>query len=197
MGTVVLGIALDMLQHNNVKGVMMNFKKLFLIAVIICTFGCHSRLVQIGHFLESATKYISKHEYESAMKFYKKASDAGSAEAKHFIAWMHEEGKGVERNYEKALEWYHEAAWAGHKDSQHKLGDVYSRGKGVEKDHAKAFSWYKKAAEQGHADSQYEVAEMHNDGTGVKKDKDEAKRWYQKSAEKGHLRAKMRLGLKN
>jgi hypothetical protein len=52
-----------------------------------------------------------------AMKWYRKAADAGNATAMYNIGWLYENGKGVSRDYTKAKKWYRKAADAGDSDA--------------------------------------------------------------------------------
>ena len=52
-------------------------------------------------------------DYNSAMKWYRKAADQGIAPAKYRIGRLYEDGNGVQQDYDEAVKWYREAAAHG------------------------------------------------------------------------------------
>ncbi|GHT37028.1 hypothetical protein AGMMS49574_29470 [Bacteroidia bacterium] len=91
---------------------------------------------------------------ESALIWYRKASEHGNPEAQTNLGWMCEYGQGLEKeNYQEAVTWYTKAAKQGHAGAQFCLAEMYKSGCGVAQDYPKALEWYHKAADQGDKDA--------------------------------------------
>lgn len=84
-----------------------------------------------------------------AAEFFRKAADAGNAEAQCALGSMYQNGMGVSINYLEATQWHAKAAKQGYADSQFLLGLSYRDGTGVIKDSLEAYKWLHLAADQG------------------------------------------------
>jgi len=139
-----------------------------------------------------------------AIKWYKKAADAGKTEAEWLLGVKYNLGDGVDIDMQKALQWYLKVAntsklfgrivLPGVAESQRNLGYLYRDGEGVAKDAQEAFGWFMKAAENGESASQCEVAKAYNTGIGVLQDSQKAFNWYQKAAYQGNKLAQQKVG---
>ena len=87
---------------------------------------------------------VSKSE-DSAFEWYKKAAQAGSAEAQFRLAKL----CAKKKNYSESLELYKKAATQDYSPALFRLGWVYETGRGVDKDNHKAFLYYERAAALG------------------------------------------------
>lgn len=85
----------------------------------------------------------------SAMTFFERAAEAGSALAQTRLAWILDSANDDVR----AVELYRAAATQNYAPGMHGLGEMYSKGEGVEKSLEKAVAWFEKAAEAGHEKS--------------------------------------------
>jgi len=94
---------------------------------------------------------VPKNEAE-AVSWYRKSAEQGNAKGQIDLAFMYENGKGVQKNQAEAFKWY--LAAADH--------DVTS-----DRSHIHAI-----------ADARYALARMYEDGRGVKKDKITAIMWF-------------------
>jgi TPR repeat protein len=139
-----------------------------------------------------------------AIKWYKKAADAGETEAEWRLGVKYNVGDGVDIDMQKALQWYVKAAntpkefgiivLPGVAEAQRNIGYLYRDGEGVAKDAQEAFGWFMKAAETGDSTSQCEVAKAYNTGIGVLQDSQKAFIWYQKAAYQGNKLAQQKVG---
>ena len=188
--------------------------------------------------IKQASEKAIKQASEKAIKQYQKAAEQGLAAAQNNLAWMYQNGKGIEKNRQEAFSrykteqkldlaqylaffWYHKAAEQGYTLAQYNLAWMYQNGEGIEKNPEKAIDWYRKAAEQrekGHAYEQgYTLAQFQLAGIyknlanmykdmykneeslkeeSLKKAKEnfgEAIKWYRKAAEQGHVEAQFQL----
>ena len=63
-------------------------------------------------------------DYTEAMKWYRKAADAGNAMAMRNIGWLYQHGQGVSQDYTEAMQWYRKAADAGNADAAQRLREL-------------------------------------------------------------------------
>jgi TPR repeat protein len=129
-----------------------------------------------------------------ALRWFRKAADAGNAGAMSNLGSLYVTGKGVAKDEAEALRWFRKAADAGNAGAMSNLGSLYVTGKGVAKDEAEALRWFRKAAEAGDADSMFNLGFMYENGRGVTKDDAEALRWYRKAADAGDADSMFNLG---
>lgn len=87
---------------------------------------------------------------ELAIKWVTVSADAGSDEAKYFLALTYYERK----DYRTAFWWAYKGARNGNSDCQFVLGNLYINGNGVEKSEDKAIAWLRQAARDGHRKAQ-------------------------------------------
>ena len=95
-------------------------------------------------------------EVEAAAAF-RKAADAGDADAQINLGACYYEGRGVPKNKAEAVEWYRkaahqfgEAAHQGDVEAQYRLGECFLKGIGMPQRDVKAVEWLRKAKEGGH-----------------------------------------------
>lgn len=81
-----------------------------------------------------------------AVKWFRKASEQGDADAQKELGDMYRSGEGVTKDINEAAKWYHKSAEQGNGDAQYILGSLYSKGDGVLKDSTEALKWYLKSA---------------------------------------------------
>lgn len=150
---------------------------------------------------------VEQNETE-AVKWLRKASGQGYAEAQFVLGSCHFNCTGVEQDYSEAERWYleavkgfHKAAGYGDAKAQLRLGFCYSQGFGVAQDYHEAERWYQEAvkwylnaAEQGNTQAQCVLGKCYFHGEGVEEDDAEAVKWYRKAAEQGDGLAQLRLG---
>lgn len=83
--------------------------------------------------------------YQSALKVWMAAAEAGDAEAQTNVGEIFEKGLGGAPNYPAALIWYRKAAAQGNTRAQFNLGTLHEQGLGVPKDAVTALNWYRQA----------------------------------------------------
>jgi TPR repeat protein len=127
--------------------------------------------------IELAAKFWSDGDFDSAVKWYRKAAEQGDVRAEHALGIANMSGQGANGGFEEAIKWFKKAAEKGNMDSQYSLGLRYVRGDHVERDFTEAAKWFKMAANQGQPDSQVSLARRYAAGEGVEKDVVEAYKW--------------------
>lgn len=87
-------------------------------------------------------------EHAQAAILYRRLADGGDRRAQTRLAWMHEAGRGVERDLPQAARRFESAAMAGEAEAQYALAVMYRTGQGRERDVAQSLAWLRKAAGQ-------------------------------------------------
>eukprot|EP00729_Bicosta_minor_P033020 gene33020-biopygen23682 len=105
-----------------------------------------------------------KQDHVEAVKWYRKAAEAGDAGAQYNLGTMYDNGEGVEKDHVEAVKWYRKSAEAGNAKAQHNLGAAYCNGKGVEQNFAKGVKWLQLAAVQGYTNAltALDLLQQHN-----------------------------------
>jgi predicted nucleic acid-binding Zn-ribbon protein len=85
-------------------------------------------------------------DYQTALRVWLPAAEAGDAKAQNYVGEIYEKGLGVPPDFERAAEWYRRAAERGDPQAQVNLGQLHERGLGVPQDSAAAVSWYRRAS---------------------------------------------------
>jgi len=78
------------------------------------------------------------------------AANKGNAVAQTRLAWLHESGRGVERNLERAAEWFMRAASAGNGEAMYALAVMHATGAGRPRDAAISRQWLERSAAAGY-----------------------------------------------
>jgi len=139
---------------------------------------------------------------DEALKWYTKAADQGSAEAKYDIGNLYMSSQllmnpnsHVQQDDKEAVKWWRKSAEQGYLPAETKLGHVYDAGltysdfKGkyrkqldaIRPDYPEAMKWYQKAASQGDTASKTAIGDMYAEGHGVPQDYVQAYIWYSRS----------------
>jgi hypothetical protein len=90
---------------------------------------------------------VARNEAE-AVKWFRQAAEAGSAEAQNQLGDCYADGIGVSKDEHLALTWYQKAAEQEYPQAMHNLGRCYEYGLGVERDPKTARIWYHRATLQ-------------------------------------------------
>ena len=112
--------------------------------------GDHRRL---GHQQRLVRRRAGHADLAEAARLYRLAAEKGSVAGQYDLAYLYEQGSGVERNETEAAKWYESAASGGDPLAQYDIGQRYLLGVGVSTNRTQAFKWLTLAAGQGQADS--------------------------------------------
>ena len=117
--------------------------------------------------------------YKSALPWYRRAAEAGLADAQYAMANVHSHARGVVHNDDvEARKWLERAALNGLDTAQLELGIWLANGRGGAKDPVKALQWLRRAAGQRNVLAQNRLARMYAFGVGTQKDTVRAGAWY-------------------
>lgn len=147
----------------------------------------HLESPEIWHDL--GVVYGFDEEIESAIKWFRKAADAGHNSSMWALTGLYEDGEDIAN----ALYWQIKAAEAGHEGAQRGLKVQHDRG-GLDVDDEQVFNWYVWSAEHGHVWAQLFLAEAFRHGADVDQDYEQAVYWYRLAAEQGNAEGQWRLG---
>ncbi len=161
-----------------------------------------------GYTLDWVLKEKAGQDYEKARGYYEKSPD--NPYAKICLAFLYENGQGVEADEEKAKE-YMKAAYD--ELMPDKLTEAESKIYNAEAlmlngwlfcsdilgeesvDYAKAKEWYEKAAELGNVTAIENIGLMYEDGKGVEQDYAKAMEWYMKASDAGSAESMRRIAM--
>ncbi|MBR3382421.1 MAG: SEL1-like repeat protein [Clostridia bacterium] len=138
--------------------------------------------------------FFDEHDYKSAVHWYEKAANGGSAEGLRSLAFFYDSLGGEMCDAGKAAHYYEKLAERGDSSAQTKLSEIYEAGNGVERNDDKALYWLKKAAEGDDAKAQCLLGERYEKGYGVERDEDKAAYWYVKAGEQDDIALRMAFG---
>jgi TPR repeat protein len=140
--------------------------------------------------------------YRLAVELFRKAANAGNADAQAYLGQMYRYGSGVTRNIDEAVRLYGLAIRQNNNiarvfygrllEDSLPIGDSYMLEKN--KKLIDAVSWYRLAAKEGDSTGQLFLANMYERGRGVTKNLPEAVKLYTLSANQGNRNAQNRLG---
>lgn len=132
-------------------------------------------------------------DYEEAVKWLRKAAEAGQGEAMFLLASRYANGQGVERDYDEALKWYKKAVHEGMSGAMVALGAMYGQGRGVTYDPHVAINYFARAAEHDDADGYFNLGFMYLVGD-AHHDPEQAVKLLEKACEIGDPPAAALLG---
>ena len=136
-------------------------------------------------------------DYDLCVKWARKASELGDADAQCRLALCYCLGQGVAQDYIEALKWFRKSGEQipGNAHAQCMLGLYYFSGTGVPQDFDEAVKWLSKSVNQGNTMAQNYLGDCYYNGLGVAQDHAKAKDLWQKAAVKGNQEAKKNLNL--
>ena len=136
---------------------------------------------QVDDFQVGLDAY-NRGDLPGALASFRKAADAGSAEAQVWLGYILDQSE----DNEGAVRMYRAAAEQGNIDGIAGLAEMYAKGEGVEKDNEQALMLFRKAGEAGHAQSiRVLIAAYANGGLGVTQDTAELAYWKAKESALG------------
>ncbi|KAI8821229.1 hypothetical protein BJ741DRAFT_111403 [Chytriomyces cf. hyalinus JEL632] len=108
--------------------------------------------------------------------------DNDSSAAMQSLAYLYDNGIGVEQSDKLALQYYLDAAKFDEANALYFLGLKYANGKGVEQDYTKAIEFYERAIKQNSPAAMSNLGNLLSEGKGCAKDLVRSADLYQQSA---------------
>jgi len=149
----------------------------------------------IGMIKEGDKAHFENKDYVTALAFYKKAADEGSARGLYNVAFFYTIGRGVEKDIDTAIKFYLLAAKKGHTDAMFNLGKIYREGQGVKQDYNKAADFFYEAALRGENNSLNQLGILYTIGMGVPLDLKQAIIYFGSSIKLGNKEAVKNLSI--
>ena len=97
-------------------------------------------------FFEQGTESFKSGNHNEAMEFFRKGACLGDGKSLARLAWLCQQGKGIERDMDRAIACYLGAARLGCCGAMGELGDIYAN---VIGNYSMAAQWYQCAAARG------------------------------------------------
>lgn len=159
--------------------------KQYLLLLLVLTFTAQADLNQ-------GLQAYHRGDYSVAFEVFNHSEEA---EAKHYLASLYYQGKGIPQDTNKAIELFAQAATAGYLPAINNLGLLYLSGEGVSKDYSKAREYFTKAAAQNDYRAMHYLGMMNQKGLGQKRDLKAAATLYKQAAEGGYAQAQYDYGM--
>jgi TPR repeat protein len=102
--------------------------------------------VDAQKLLAASYEEDSPPDTRAALKWYRRAADAGDVSAQFRLMQLYLGGSGVPRDLSQHLEWTRRCALQGNDICENWLGRIYERGELVPRDPVEAMKWYVVAA---------------------------------------------------
>ena len=115
---------------------------------------------ELAQILLSNATSADTPEFETGLRYLKRAAYAGQADALFELGEMFSQGKNVEQNYQNSFGYYLMSSLRGHAAAQLKLGVHYLLGWGTPQDFENAIKWMSRSARQGYVYAQQKLAEL-------------------------------------
>jgi TPR repeat protein/class 3 adenylate cyclase len=133
--------------------------------------------------LQDGKTQLADHKEESARESFRKAADAGNAQATVLLGTLYAQGLGGPKSDSDAAHMFRQAADLGNARGMYNLGLMYEAGRVAPAgpDNRAAAHWYTEASNRGDRDAAYRLGVMYEEGRGVTKDLNEARRLYAKA----------------
>jgi serine/threonine protein kinase len=99
-------------------------------------------------------------DYPEALRWLRKAAEAGNSAAMVDLGGMYMLGTGVEEDFDTAAQWFVKGVAANNPIAMYDLGTMYESGQGVVEDHDKAKQLFSRAASLGNAEAKKHLADL-------------------------------------
>jgi TPR repeat protein len=129
-----------------------------------------------------------------AVKWFRKAAEAGNASAMNALGLALEKGSGIQENQIEATAWFRKAAESNDTQGMENLAFHFKHGIGVTQAVDQAVVWYRKAGDAGSSNALASLRELYSFGVDSQENTVAAVEWYRKAAEAGDSDAMVRLG---
>ena len=148
--------------------------------------------VSIEAMVKMAESFIQQNDFENALIWYEKASNAGDFESTAIIGDIYYIGEGnIPQDYVKALAYYEQAAKHGYNMAAVKLALLHYHERGCQKDLKLAYQIFKRIVQRRekffgvyrfNSVAKFYLGKMLENGEGHRKDLDQAFTWYKRAA---------------
>ncbi|KAJ3228996.1 hypothetical protein HDU81_005710 [Chytriomyces hyalinus] len=174
------------LLYQDGTGVKKDIKKAVELYEKALSLGCGFGLYYLGTLYQDGDDGIPQDPSKAATYFGQAVQlEHDPSPAMRSLAYLYENGIGVEQSYEMSLRYYLEAAKFDDRWALFYLGHKYAFGTGVEQDNTKAIEFYERAAKQKYAPAITSLGYSLSEGQGCPQDYVRSAELYQQSAALG------------
>jgi TPR repeat protein len=138
--------------------------------------------------------YFKDKDYEDAVEFYKQSCTLENAEGCNNLAYMLDQGLGIERHNWEALKLYERSCKSGNMRACYNVGAMYFKGEGAKRNYYKASVYFKKACNADIASACNDLAYMYANGKNFKKNITKAIGLYYDACDMGEASGCNNLG---
>jgi len=130
--------------------------------------------------LQDGKDQVADDNAEAARESFRKAADAGSAQAAVLLGTLYARGDGGPKSDPDAVRMFRRAADLGNARGMYNLGQMCEAGRVSPggPDYRAAAGWYLKAVNLGDHDAAFRLGLLYEQGNGVPKDLNQARRFY-------------------
>ncbi len=155
-----------------------------------------------GWVLKDAAGFaLRSKEATESVRWFRKAAEAGDAEAALGLGGAYASGRGVPKDVEEAARWFRQAAEAGNAEAARRLGIRFLEGLGVERNEEEGIGWFRRAlafeGRLGATDAETDATAVCDVGCfyfDLVGSEEKALPWLRKAAEAGNVEAAGALG---
>lgn len=141
--------------------------------------GSADAAMMLGYRYDFGTEGV-KQNFLKALRWYKKAEELGSTEAKVRLGYLYMRGLGVKKNQDTAYAYFKGASDKGDMTGKASLGLYYLKNTDLPDSKMNAYYNIREAADGGDPLGCYLMGTLYEKGIGVTADRTAAMSWYQK-----------------
>jgi len=138
--------------------------------------------------------YFKDKDYDDAVEFYKKSCELENSEGCNNLAYMLDQGLGIERHNWEALKLYERSCKAGNMKACYNVGAMYFKGEGTKRNYYKAALYFKKSCNADIASACNDLAFMYANGKNFRKNITKAIGLYYDACDMGEASGCNNLG---
>jgi len=138
--------------------------------------------------------YFKDKDYDDAVEFYKKSCELENSEGCNNLAYMLDQGLGIERHNWEALKLYERSCKSGNMKACYNVGAMYFKGEGAKRNYYKASVYFKKSCNADIASACNDLAFMYANGKNFRKNITKAIGLYYDACDMGEASGCNNLG---
>jgi len=138
--------------------------------------------------------YFKDKDYDDAVEFYKQSCTLENSEGCNNLAYMLDQGLGIERHNWEALKLYERSCKSGNMKACYNVGAMYFKGEGAKRNYYKASVYFKKACNADIASACNDLAFMYANGKNFRKNITKAIGLYYDACDMGEASGCNNLG---
>lgn len=139
--------------------------------------------------LDTVTELIQRGRLEDAYSLCLRLGEAGSRAAQLRLGWIHQTGKGVQKDLDEAKRWYSRAIHSESAQAEFYIASVYWENRDVQQ----TIEWLEQSAAKAYPPALFELGRMYKAGYGIATDAHKGLAYLERAAGRGHLFARREI----